>query len=57
MQASLLLALFFILWLLSVHFLLKLPNKIVILNFFVKDICYDLIPFGSDCPYPMDCMK
>ena len=41
----------------SIFPLFKLPNKIVVLNFFVKDICYDLIPFGFNCPYPMDCMK
>ena len=44
-------------WVLFEKKSLHLPNKIVVLNFFVKDICYDLIPFGSDRPYPMDCMK
>ena len=37
--------------------LLKLLNKIVVLNIFVKAVYYDLTPFGSDCPYPMGCIR
>lgn len=37
--------------------LFELPNKIVVLNFFVKDICYDLTPFGFSCPNRLDCLS
>lgn len=44
-------------WVLFEKKSLHLPNKIVVLNFFVKDFCYDLIPFGFSCPNRLDCLS